>query len=95
MNQKKGIGIILLIIGIVAFWFAVYEKGRVARAKSAISKGSELFSNNAFGGAIGETLESKASQYDTPLTLIEIGGIILAVVGGGMLLFCKGKKKRK
>jgi hypothetical protein len=92
MKTKKIAGLVVLLLGVVLFIFAMYEKGRVNNAKGSISRGSSMFSGNAVGNAVGGVLEGEAGKYDTPIMLCEIGGIILIVLGGGILYF--GRKKR-
>lgn len=81
MNKKQIIALIILAVGIFGFFFTKYEKGRVASAKGDISTGKSLLGNGEFGRTVGGALDSKASQYDTPLMLMEIGSIILIVLG--------------
>lgn len=93
MKIKRITAFTVLILGIVLFLFAIYEKGRVSNAKSNISKGTGMFSGNAVGNAVGGMLQSEAGQYDTTLKFMEMGGgIILILVGGGMLFFFRKSK---
>lgn len=91
-SKKKLTGLVLVIAGVVLFLFAKYQQGRVAHAKGMISTGSSMVSGSAAGRTAGGMLQAEASQYDTPLKLIEIGGIVLVVVGAGILFF--GRKKQ-
>ena len=90
-SKKKLTGIILLIAGVVLFLFANYEQGRVSRTKGMINTGSSMVSGNAAGRMAGEMMQGEASQYDTPLKLLKIGGIVLVILGAGVLFF--GRKK--
>lgn len=93
MSSKKITGIVVLIIGVVLIIFSVHSMNRIARAKGEIHTLTSPFSGSSGGRAAGEILGGKASQYDTTVTVLLIGGIALAVVGGGLILF--GKKKRR
>jgi hypothetical protein len=90
------IGIVILIIGVIAILYANYQKGRIANAEGNIKKGESFFSGSSggVGNAIGGAMEGKVSSYKTPVMILMIGGIVLVVIGGGMALFCGGKKKR-
>jgi hypothetical protein len=92
VKKKRMAAFVVLILGIALFVFALYEKGRVNSAKGNISSGTGMFSGNAVGNMVGEVLQGEASKYDTTLNLMEIGGIILILVGGGMLFYLRKSK---
>lgn len=92
MKTKRITAFAILIAGIALFLVAVYEKGRVSSAKSNISKGTGMFSGNAVGNAVGGLFQSEAGKYDTTLNFMEMGGIVLILVGGGMLFFLRKSK---
>lgn len=94
MNGKRITGLIVFLIGIVLIIFAVYNKNRVAEAKSDINKGTSFFGNNAAGNTVTGVLEGKASQYDTPLKICLYGGIVLVIIGGAVMLFCKSRRRK-
>jgi hypothetical protein len=95
MNTKRIIGIIILIIGVIVIIYANHLKGRLAEAQGNIQKGTSLFSGNSVSGqvgkAVGGALEGKVSSYNTPVMLLMIGGIVIAIIGAGMVLFCRKK----
>jgi hypothetical protein len=91
-KKVKVAGLVVLLAGVFLFVFAKYEQYRVGNAKSSINRGTSMFSGNAVGSGVGRVLVGEASQYDTPLKLCSIGGIILVVLGAGILYF--GRKKR-
>jgi len=91
MGTKKFIGIIVLLIGVVLIGFSIYAKGRIASAKGTVDTVTSPFSGNTAGKIIGGEAKKAASQYDTKVQMILIGGIVLAVIGGGMVLFCRKK----
>lgn len=97
VKTKRIIGIVILIIGIIAVLYANHLKGRIAEAQGNIQKGTSLFSGQSAGSKAGKTiggaLEDKVSSYNTPVTILMIGGIVLVIIGGGMALFCKKKKR--
>ncbi len=85
-------GLVVLLAGVALFIFAKYEQHRVGDAKGMFSRGTSMFSGNAVGNSIGGYVEGNLSQYDTPLKLCEIGGLILIVLGAGVLYFARKKK---
>ncbi len=91
-SKKKLAGLVVLLAGVVLFIFAKYEQHRVGNAKSSVSRGTSMFSGNAVGSAVGGVVEGKLSEYDTPLKLCEIGGLVLIVLGAGVLYFARKKK---
>jgi hypothetical protein len=91
-SRKKIIGVVALLAGVVLFIFAKYEQHRVGDAKGAFGRGTSMFSGNAVGNSVGGYVEGRLSQYDTPLKLCEIGGLILIVLGAGVLYFACKKK---
>jgi hypothetical protein len=91
MNKKQIIALIILAVGIFGFFFTKYEKGRVADAKSGIATGKSFLGNGEVGKTVGSTLDSKASQYDTPLMIMEIGSIALIVLGVAGFYFYRKK----
>jgi hypothetical protein len=91
-SKKKVAGLVVLLAGVVLFIFAKYEQHRVGDAKSMVGKGTSLFSGSAVGNTVGGVLEGKVSQYDTPLKVCEIGGIILVILGAGIFYFSRKKR---
>jgi hypothetical protein len=73
--------------------FSIHSMNRISGAKSEIHSMMSPFSGSSAGKSTGNMLENKASQYDVPVMVILIGGIVLTVVGGSMALF--GKKKKR
>jgi len=98
VNKKRIVGIIILIVGIIFIVYANYQKGRIAEAEGNVETGKSFFSGSSVGGqvsdAVGGVVGDKISSYKAPVMILMIGGIVLVVVGGGMALFCKGKRKR-
>jgi hypothetical protein len=97
MSTKRIVGIVIVIIGIIVICYANYQKHRIAEAQGNIKKGTSLFSGSSTGGqvgqAVGGVMEGKVSSYNTPVMLLLIGGIVLVIVGAGMVLFCKKRRK--
>jgi hypothetical protein len=91
-SKKKSIGLVVLLAGVVLFFYARHEQNRVGNAKEMFSRGTSMFSGNAINDSVGGAVEANLSQYDTPLKLCAIGGIILIVVGASTFL-CSCKKK--
>ena len=95
MKVQKIVSLVVLLVGIAAIVYALYAKGRIASAKGDVSTATGLMPKNAMGEMVGGVMNSKASQYDTTVQYLFIGGIVLAIVGGLGLIYCgKCKKKR-
>jgi hypothetical protein len=91
-SRKKVMGLVVLLAGVVLFIFAKYEQHRVGDAKGTFGRGTSMFSGNAVGNSVSGYVEGRLSQYDTPLKLCEIGGLVLIVLGAGILYFSRKKK---
>jgi hypothetical protein len=91
-SRKKFIGFVALIAGVVLFIFAKYEQHRVGSSKEMVGRGTSMFSGNAVGNSVGGYVQGQLGQYDTPLKLCEIGGLVLIVLGAGVLYFSRKKK---
>ena len=92
MKHRRAIAFLAIIVGVILFIFTMYEKGRVSNAKADISSGSRMFSGNAVGNVVGGMLQSEAGKYDTTLKFMEMGSIILIIVGGGLLFYFRKSK---
>lgn len=93
MSRKRIIGLVVFIIGVILVAYAMNARSRIASAKSGIHELTSPFSGNAAGQSIGDVMEGKASQYDTIVMLMLIGGIACVVVGGCVFFFCKKKRR--
>ncbi len=91
MNYKRIIGVIVLVIGVVLIIFAADAMKRISSAKNAVSGASGFMPNNPAGNMVTGSMEKAASQYDVPVMICLIGGIVLVLVGGGMAIFCRKK----
>jgi hypothetical protein len=67
---------------------------RIANAKSGLHSLTEPFSGHSSGKTASDMLEAKVSQYDIPVMVILVGGIVLVIVGGSVVGFGKRKKRR-
>ena len=106
MNIRRAIGIFLLAIGIIAIFLASYVADQVAvesaKAQKKIAKGKQIFSGNPFSEAIGGAVvgsaegkvASEVAKYNQIVLLMRVGGIFVAVIGAGMTIFCKSKKRK-
>ncbi|NNM43487.1 MAG: hypothetical protein HKM07_04010 [Chlamydiae bacterium] len=95
MNLKRIIGLVILVVGIIATGMGFHYKGQLESAKGEVGMLSKPFSKNPFGEKAGSMMEAKIGEYDVPVAVMLYGGIALIVVGGGMLVCCRCKKKRK
>ena len=98
MNTKRIVGLVILIVGIIAIIYGGYQKRRITEAQGNVQKGTSLFSGNSaseqIGQSVGGAIENKITSYNAPVMMLMIGGIILAIIGGGMFLCCGKKRKR-
>ncbi len=95
MKVRRIVSLVVLIVGVAAIAYALYAKGRIANAKGEVNTASGFLPKNAMGEMVGGKMSSEASQYDTTVQYLFIGGIVLAIAGGLSLVFCcKCKKKR-
>lgn len=105
MNIKRLIGIVLLAIGIATIFYAQVQKGRIEeegkKANEQIQQGQSLFQGgNLFGQVIGSAVTgsmhgkaaSEIQKYRNMVMWMTIGGIVVAVFGLGMAIFCGNKK---
>ena len=91
MNSKRIAGIVSLIVGVVLIFYSIHLMNRISGAKGEIHTLTSPFSGSSAGRMVGGAMEGKASQYDTTVRVLLISGIVLAVVGGGITLFCRKK----
>ncbi|MBI2742425.1 MAG: hypothetical protein HYX48_00715 [Chlamydiales bacterium] len=94
MNIKRIIGIVVMLVGVAAILYALNASGRIAEAKGNIEMATSQMPKDATSELIGGILKSKASQYDSQVLALLIGGIALVVVGGAVAICC-GRKKRR
>lgn len=93
MSAKRITGLVVLIVGIVLIVFSVYSMNRISNAKSGIHSITQPFSGSSGGREAGNFMQGQASQYDTTVRVLLIGGIVLAIIGAGVVLF--GKKRKR
>lgn len=91
MNYKRIVGLVVLIIGIGLIAYALHSMKRISDAKSEIGTYTKPFAKNSIGKAVEDTLMKKASEYDTEVRWLLIGGITLVVVGGVVIIICRKK----
>ena len=90
-TTRKIVSIILVLLGLVVFLFAMYAKHRVGEVKRSVHNGTQLFSNNPVDKEITKALNEKLGSYDMPILWAMIGGVVLVVLGVGT--FAYGKKR--
>lgn len=103
MNKKRTVGTILLVVGILVILYANYQKGRIAeaggRAYGKINQGSQLFQGNPAGemitGSLKKMTAAELAKYYKMVESLMVGGIIIAIIGGSMIIFCRTKSKKK
>jgi len=85
MRSKRTLSIALMVIGAVLILYSLQAMNRISAAKSEVHTISGLFSGSPEGQAAGGFLGQQASQYDTSVRLLLVGGIVIA--GCGAVLF--------
>lgn len=93
MKKKGVVGLVVVILGIALTFYSIYNMKRIAAAKGAISGLTSPFSGNPAGDFAAGELNKKASQYDTAVTLMLIGGVLMIIIGG--VVTYRGCKSRK
>jgi hypothetical protein len=95
MSSKRIASLIVLIVGIIVIIYAVHSMNRISGAKSEIHTMSEAFSGSSEGRQAGNWMKNKAGQYDVPVMILLVSGIVLTVVGAGVLILGKKKTRRR
>jgi hypothetical protein len=103
MNVKRVIGILLLIAGVFVIFYSNYLKAEIAaaggKAYREINQGTRLFGGSAFGGEVSSSLKKKTAsemaRYRQMVQYLLMGGIVVAIVGGAMVILCHDKKTKK
>lgn len=110
MNVKQIGGIVTALVGvaliILSFHFmqVVLETAaqKSAEAKKSAKQITGLVPQSPVSGAIGKGIDKQidkkvseaVGEYETKLTMMRYGGIALVVVGGGIFLLGRSKKRR-
>ncbi len=98
MNRKRLAGLVIFLVGIAMIVIALVIRYRVEGAESNINQGTGLVSETPIVSPIvkgvGGILRGEAEEYRTPMRILLIGGIALAVIGAGLMIFCCSRKKR-
>ncbi|HSX37424.1 MAG TPA: hypothetical protein VLE95_01165 [Chlamydiales bacterium] len=82
MNVKQIVSLVVSLFGVILIIYALHSMGRISTAKSEVSSVSRRISDNTIGKIVGGEMQNQAGQYDTEVTVLLIGGIVLAVTGG-------------
>lgn len=89
MNTKRVIGIIVLVLGLFLIAFSAYAKMRIGEAKKLVQEATSPLASNHIGKMLGGAVVEKAAQYDQIVLFSLVGGILLSVVGGSVIFYCK------
>ena len=85
MNRKQVIGIVVALVGVFLIGYAINSMQEVAEAKGTIDKVQHYISRSTTWNSIveffGGKAHHKASEYDVPLLIMLISGIVLTVAG--------------
>lgn len=89
MNKKQWIGMVLLVIGVFGILYSVYLMHHISEVKKDLQALSHPFSGNLLAGSTGSAIEEQLKLYDSRVMILLVGGITLAVIGGGCAFFCR------
>jgi hypothetical protein len=92
MKKRRIIGLVTGIIGVALAVYAIYGMKRISNAKGTINEATSPFSGNKGGDFAHDQLMHKASEYDTTVMVMLIGGIVLIIAGG--VVTCSTCKKK-
>ena len=85
INLKQLVGVSLFIVGVVLISIAIHAMKKIADAKNLSHDISNFFEHNPSWNPIikffGGKAQERISQYDTPVMLTLISGIVLIVIG--------------
>ena len=82
MNVKQIISLGVSLLGVILTIYALHAMGRISTAKGEVGSVTRHFSGSTFGKMAGGEMQKQAGQYDTEVTVLLIGGIVLAIGGG-------------
>ncbi len=100
MNWKRLIGILSLVLGIYLISYSIHAMHEINEAKGFKNDLDQFFNHNPsvwnpliefFGGKAQEEI----SQYDTPVLIMLISGIVLSIGGFVTAVFYWNQSKRR
>ncbi|MCI5053071.1 MAG: hypothetical protein MRY21_08075 [Simkaniaceae bacterium] len=91
MNIKRIIGIILVLVGLFFLGYGFYGVGEMSKYRKKIDKTTGFIPNETARDVVGGELHAKVDEYNMPVALCFIGGVVLVVIGGATLYY--GRKK--
>ncbi len=94
MHTKKVIGLFLLIAGIIIIFYAGYQRSRIGHARAENNQTTSMFQGNAAGGVYHGVVEGEISQYDRPVMMLMISGVVVAIIGGALVFFNRRKRHK-
>jgi hypothetical protein len=95
VHKKRITGLVIFIIGIALVIFSLIVKSRMSTAEGEIGHITHSpFGQSKATNMVGGVLEGKVGEYQPLFIWSLVGGIVLAVLGGGMLICCRSKKRR-
>lgn len=92
MSVKKIVGLVALVIGLVLLGYGIYGTHRMSEARGDIESKTRYVPGEAVRGAVRGEFYAEVDKYKTPVALCYIGAALF-IIGGGVILFYKGKKK--
>jgi hypothetical protein len=96
-KNKKLVGIVALVIGIVMVCYALHYMGILSSDRARVNSASvPFFSSNPVGSAVegsfkGSILE-RLSEYDKEVQMLFYGGVVIAIAGAVVLFRTKKRK---
>jgi len=94
MSKKRIAALVIFIIGLVLIIFSIIVKSRMTSARGDIGHiTNSPFGQNKATNMVGGVLEGKVGEYQPLFIWSLVGGIVLIVIGGGMMMSCRCKKR--
>jgi len=97
LNIKQISGLIACAAGISLIVFAVHSMQEIAETKGFIHDVENFFTHNPMWNPIvtffGGKAQEKVAEYDLPVFLSLIGGIVLTIAGAVITIVCRRTKQ--
>lgn len=99
INYKYVAGILILIAGIILFFFSIHATKKIADANTLSQNISDFFQHNPTWNPIikffGGKAQEKIEYYNHMTLMVQIGSVVLTVLGAVMIAIFRKKKNQK